>query len=712
MTRFNTRSERRKRRDAESAAPTQNKSRTDNSGAASSTRRSDDRRVAVWPVCMVVFALALVVRLLYLYDSSDSPVFNTPIVDSATYNELARSLVHTGELTDQYFWQPFFYPAFLTVLYKISDCSILFAKISQILLGSVTCTLVCLVGSRLFGKNTGLLAGMIAALYGPLIFFDAELLGTGWGCFWSIALIALFLRVSVSGRGGGCLLLGICGGLSILCRPTFLPFFGAASIGLVCTFYRQRVDFRRSVLNAALLVGGFCLATAPVSFLCARCTGQFAFLPRSAGINLYVGNNADSARTIAMRPGWDWDELTRLPARHGVTRSRDTSEFFRRQAWQYIRSEPLGFASGLGAKALQLASSRELPRNVDAYLYRKWSWTLSALLWKAGSFGFPFGVLLPLALVGLGFHRRIVPLPLWFFLTLYPVSVVLVFVAARYRMPLVPILALPAAAGCMSLFRLVKCQCWSKLGVIGVCATIVAVLTSLPGPFAQEKTNYEAEMYYVLGRMADDENRLDEANRLLTESLRLSPAYGDAHNALGKTLQSRGQLDAAMRHYESAVEIHPAHGTALANLARLCAKQGKLERAIEYFREAVAVSPYDASLHTNFAVALTRRREFDEALHYFARALALAPGNADKHNNMASVLVELGRTDEAVKYYKSALEIQPDHFPALVNLVTALKDHGKKEEALSVYRSAISRAEASGDTELVARLEGALEDQF
>ena len=44
--------------------------------------------------------------------------------------------------------------------------------------------------------------------------------------------------------------------------------------------------------------------------------------------------------------------------------------------------------------------SRELPRNIDAYVLRDSSAPLRVLLWKAGVFGFPFGMLLVLAAGG------------------------------------------------------------------------------------------------------------------------------------------------------------------------------------------------------------------------------------------------------------------------------------------------------------------------
>ena len=61
-----------------------------------------------------VFILALAVRMVYLFESTDNPTFFAPIVDSLRYNGLARDIAAGKTLTDSLFWQPPFYPLFLS----------------------------------------------------------------------------------------------------------------------------------------------------------------------------------------------------------------------------------------------------------------------------------------------------------------------------------------------------------------------------------------------------------------------------------------------------------------------------------------------------------------------------------------------------------------------------------------------------------------------
>lgn len=103
-----------------------------------STSSSD--KIELW-IVLGIFFLALFVRYFYLYESSANPTFEAPISDSMTYHELARELV-TGEgMKTVFFWQPVFYPLYLTVVYYFSDSSIVCVKHIQVILGCFTCVL-------------------------------------------------------------------------------------------------------------------------------------------------------------------------------------------------------------------------------------------------------------------------------------------------------------------------------------------------------------------------------------------------------------------------------------------------------------------------------------------------------------------------------------------------------------------------------------------
>ena len=96
-------------------------------------RRGSDALIAIG-----IFAVAVLVRGVYLAESSDNPTFGCPIVDSSSYHTMAAELALSGKVSSRYFWQPFFYPFFLSVIYRFAGPSVLAAKLVQVLLGSGT----------------------------------------------------------------------------------------------------------------------------------------------------------------------------------------------------------------------------------------------------------------------------------------------------------------------------------------------------------------------------------------------------------------------------------------------------------------------------------------------------------------------------------------------------------------------------------------------
>ncbi|MHC4423149.1 MAG: tetratricopeptide repeat protein [Planctomycetota bacterium] len=556
-------------------------------------------RKNLW-ICIGIFGLALVVRLVYLYELSKSPTFLTPIIDSGTYDRLARSLAERRQIEPTFFWQACFYPFFLSRVYFFTGASIICAKLLQILLGSVLCVLVYRLGQNVFDRRTGALAGIITALYGPLIFFDSKLLATGWASIWSVVLILLFLKAGGKKGLWLYLVLGICGGLSIITRATFLPFFVAASVWLAFTLRRASMSWKMIAVRKAVVLMGLLLVVIPVAVMCFNLTGHFSALPESGPVNLYVGNNPQTSKTLAIRPGGDWINLCRLPYQHGAKNSYQAGQFFMRRFWNYVKTQPLHYLTGLAHKTAQFLSSRELPRNVDVYASRNYSRLLSATTWKLHQFGFPFGILLPLTLLGfIGPHFAIrrkmgtlrrrprIPLPIVLFLILYPLAVILVFVTARYRAPIIPVMAILAAAGFWAVVETIKTKRWGRMAAMtGVIASI-ALLSSVAGPFPMETYNYEAEMHYCLGFKYRSQRRIGESVFHLSEALRLNPRYSAAHKTLGHVLYNQGKTQEAIEHFEKALEInpelHPVHyywGIALLDI-------GKVDQAVKHVREAL-----------------------------------------------------------------------------------------------------------------------------
>ncbi len=631
-------------------------------------------RPADLPAAAGIFLLALGVRLLYLRQSAAFPTFHLPVVDSLAYDRAARALAG-GAIDNQFFWQSPLYPLFLSAVYFLKGTATT-AKLLQAGLGALTAVLAWLLGRLAGGRGVGLMAGAATALYGPLVFFEGELLSAGWEAFWSVGLVLLAMACRRSSSTAVFPVFGAAGGLAVLTRPTFFPFFLAAGLWALSR-PGGAAGRRRRRWPAAAMAAAFLAAVLPAALLCRAVTGRFTFMPAAGGINAYIGNNPDLCATLTARPGFAWNRLNRLPTDNGAGGFWAGSDWFYREAARLAIGRPRAFAAGLASKALRFINARELPRNLDIYLFRRWSRLLAVLVWKVGPFGFPFGALLPLAVIGIVFGRRRLPAPMGLFLALCPAAIVIVFVAARYRAALAPVLAVAAALGAASLAAMIRRRQGPRLAfALGLgAATIIAA--TLPAPFCEEKLDWEADLCNSLGVSADRGGGLDEALAWFRAAARRRPGMFDAYNNAGAALARRGRFSEAAKEFTRALEIMPGAEEALNNKGYALAGLGRYDEAEACYREALAAAPRYAPALNNLGNALAAVGRPAEAAEMFRRAVRIEPDYAHAHFNLAETLAQSGSWEEAAAAYRAVLRLRPRDGEARLGLEEAAGRLGK-----------------------------------
>lgn len=593
------------------------------------------------PAALVLF-VALVVRVWVLVEGSDAPTFLVPVVDARTYDLAARGLAGGLGLDYRFFWQPFFYPVFLGVTYALSGGSILVAKVVQLVLGVATCWLTLRVGRRLAGETAGLIAGLICAVYGPLIFFETELLATGWACFWAILLLDRLSLAHPDGARRGWLFTGLIAALAVLTRPTFLP-----AIALASAFVLWRSPVRAWLPRAALLALGFAVFVTPVAIMGMEVAGYASFLPASGPMNLFLGNHREPCETLTIRPGEAWQELTRQarPAKAGDLRAN--RDHFGALLVDEVGQHPGAVLSGLLRKSVQVFSSRELPRNVDPYFQREYSPLLAVLMFRVGGFGFPMGVLLPFAVWGAWVGRRRLPGAFLVFVAVYLLGVVAVFVSARYRMPMVPALAILASVGIVAVVDAIRARRARVLVAAGFTMLAVLAAAVLPGPFCEEQVDYRAETLY----------------------------------AVGYARHSAGELDAAAQAYEQALRSRPDYAELLNQYALLRSQQDRWSEAIALWTRAVRVDPGNFAVRMNLARACAMQERHGDALAHYEAALAIEPSDADALLGSGFALLGVGRFDQGVERLERALDLRPEYGARLPAVIDALTAQGRADLA-------------------------------
>ncbi len=660
------------------------------------------------PGIILILGVAVFLRLIFLWESyRQNPTFFYPIIDAYTYDKLAQAQIFGGGMGPESVWQPLFYPYFLSAFYFVFENISLPVRVFQVFLGLLATFLTYLLGNKLFSPPVGLLAAFLVAISGPLIFYEGELLAATWAVSWFLLSLLLFLDLgtvrSGGGRGAGeaeipdrpwlnlrFLLLGLVCGVGIMIRPNITLFFIAAYAWLFL-FRLRGTGWKKILLRSAATALGLAVILAPVAVRNHNLTGHWILLPVSGGLNFYIGNNPEAAETVATRPGERWHQLTILPREKGIFQEPYGSKYFYRRTFEYIGRRPLDFLAGLLKKGRLFFNAREVPRNVDIYLFRDYSRILRALVWKTGGFSFPLGIVLPFAFLGIVVNlRRFRRLAfLYIYLAAYSASIILFFVTSRYRLPLLPVLCIFGASGGWRLYRQFKTGSWGKVVLSLVLLAGAFIFCNRTIEIPEDNVNFESELYLVLGPVCLERGEIDRGIRYLELSAEIEPGNADAHNLLGAAYLEGGRTEQALAELLQAIGHDPEHAGAYKNLGRLQAKLGNDREAEKYFLRAAKYEPGDEKIHLSLAEIYENTGNDEKAARSYSTALLLKPDNIPVRRNLARVFGKLGKWETARQVIAEAVRHRPADALLRCDLGIVYGNSGRPEEAIAEFREAL-----------------------
>jgi tetratricopeptide (TPR) repeat protein len=665
-------------------------------GPAKSPRDRDSARVSFFWPAIAIFVVAFVVRAIHIYHIRDAPFFNVLMGDSRAYDEWAQQIARGEWLGRDVFYQAPLYPYFLGAIYSVAGHDLIVVRVVQATVGSLACALLGLAGWRLFSTRAGVIAGLMLALYAPAIFFDALIQKSVVDVFFVCLFLALLARIVVEPeKPRFWLWLGFVTGCLSLVRENALVFAGVI---MLWTLARGPRSIRQRGSTAAVFLLGVTLVVLPVAVRNKVVGGEFHLTTAQFGPNFYIGNNplADgtymSLRFGRGAPEYERQDATAL-AEHAVGRRltpAEVSSYWTRRALAYITSQPGEWLKLLGRKAALVWNASEMLDTESQGSHAEWS----APLRLAGFVGH-FGVLVPLAFVGLWAtwpQRRRLSI-LYGLAVAYAGSVVMFYVFARYRYPLVPFLVLFAAAGLATVRQTFGAR--SRTHVIAMVTALgaVAVFTNWPLLSADLM---RAITEHNLGSALQEQGSLEEAAAHYRRAIAIRPDYAPAHNNIGVVLRAQGRLDEAIAQYEQALRLRADYPNAHYNLANALLVQGKHDAAIAHFRAALESTPGSVEAHTNLAVALEARGKLDEAIDHFRVAASLDAGSAQTRENLANALLargasllESGKPREGMQELRAALALMPSSVEAHNNLGIALASQGSLDEAISHFQRAL-----------------------
>lgn len=592
------------------------------------------KRDQAWPV--VLIAVTLLVRWVYLWELSRHADFAVPMVDEKFFWLWAQDILNNSFWGDGAYFRAPLYGYFLAFLHLVTSGSIFWMKYLQLLLCGGTVFYLYKLTEYLCNRTAAIIAGFIYALYGTAVFYEAMFLIPVlflfllvWGMYRLIVHHEKLSPVSL-------IITGLIFGLAALARPNILlvvPFL------MLWLFWKSDKQFSAKLRKPVLLFLGVVIAILPVTVRNYAVTGELILISSQGGINLYLGNNpsADGLTMlmpeVALDESVSWDQFEQVTINAAEKESgkalsaSEASSFWTSKTIGYITDNPGEFLGRLYKKTIYLFSGIENSDNADIYYGRTRSKLFSLLVWNNGLY-FPFGLLFPLTVAGLllTWDKRKKLLPLYIYLLFYVPSIILFLVTARHRLPLIPFMIILAGAGMYNIIQYVKENNYRQLFLPGI--VFVILLAGFNRTYFDEsRTGSMFQVYFNNGLRAEKIGDLQKAEAEYKKAEQEFPQSTVLLNNLGFVQYQLGKYAEAAEKYRRAISIQPDFTGAYNNLGLLYQEFNKHDSALIIFKKAFRsinpdrVQPGERSkILLNIAVSFGALSINDSAAIYFNRA--------------------------------------------------------------------------------------------
>lgn len=369
---------------------------------------------------LLIYALALAVRLVYFHEVRHNPLYDWPTLDENTNHHAALAILNGTDPPKAYLKAPL-HMYYLVGVYKVFGPKPDIARLIQVFIAGLWAPLTFLIAERLFGRPTDIVAGILGAVFWTFVFFSTELLDVGIGGVFYLLTACLVIRLSDENRRKW-LVCGISLGLGALTRPNILvvaPLL-AATIAWVSWRRARRagLPWVTATLRRMLLLAVGCGMTVfPVALRNRVVGGEWVLIAAYGGVNFYLANNPESdAKNVeltglpdyvpsgAFDPNDPYDmhcftyrqgcDYTRQKLGRPCTRG-EMNDMMMSLGRSYVRQYPRKFLTDSFKRLCWFFNAYEFADNKDLYQFREFSRLL------AGLSLFHYGILCPLIVLGL-----------------------------------------------------------------------------------------------------------------------------------------------------------------------------------------------------------------------------------------------------------------------------------------------------------------------
>ncbi len=176
---------------------------------------------------------------------------------------------------------------------------------------------------------------------------------------------------------------------------------------------------------------------------------------------------------------------------------------------------------------------------------------------------------------------------------------------------------------------------------------------------------HNCESFYQSGRLLNELNRFDEAEKRLKEAVALRPRMAQAWSELGNCHLGGGNFAQALENFKHAAELEPSDAMSHGLAGKALAKLNRHAEAIEEYQQALKLQPDLWEVCIAMGDELVAAGKNSEAVQAYADAVRMKPDNVLAHLDLGVLLARTGQFDGALREFDETLRLDPGNQQAL-----------------------------------------------
>jgi tetratricopeptide (TPR) repeat protein len=680
-------------------------------------------------VAVLLIKLAVLLELgrqpLLLPNGAADDGFYAHLADSVTQGDIAlRNTVTFAGHPAPVFPLPPLYIYVLALLLKVSGGSVIVVRTIQILLGTTGVALLSATARRWYAESAAWWTLMGGAFFGLASFFELLLLPAALDPFLTALDVYGLARACDRNTTSAWAVAGAILGLHALNRPNVLIVFGVLVVLLVARALRRSETApaagRTVAMAAAFALAGL-IVISPATWRNWSVGHEFVLISAPAGLDAYIGNNADADGTLKTVRGVDpsiagrWLQAPAVASAalgHNAS-ANETSRYFLNQSLDWVKVHPLAEVRLLAIKT-RLTVAATFLAVTHSFVFFSRDLVGALTLCFVG----------PVLVVPLGFVGLVVARPrerpgywLWaMYVPLSLVSIALFYVTSPLRLPLQVALIVPAGAGAAWMLARIRERNFNQLTQPVVAAILLGLIVGWPtgrddgraeeqvrtalldirtglGPegdawLAKALPHHPnpAGVHFRVGQLYESMNRPSDAIVEYRAALALAPNDSTVHFGIGRAMFAAGQdSDAVM-------ELEQARSGPLGDAATriLVLSLSRLGRRDEANRTVQMLDParWTADQAREFAVGLVNVGRVDLSVTAWKRAAEMS-GDAQDYERLGLTWAVLGRPADSIGPFEEAVRRAPNSSPMHLNYAVSLSSVGRRDDAIREAQKAL-----------------------